>query len=390
MMIIQRDIEPIVKSARRDAPVIIITGPRQSGKTTLAKQCFADKPYVSLEIPHEKEYFENDPVAFLERFPDGAIIDEAQNCPKLFSYIQGIVDIDSRMGLYVLTGSRQFQLMAGVSQSLAGRAEILELLPFSIAESKRMGSEYKQWEESAICGGYPPVFERNRKKWLVNYIKTYIHKDILQLVNIRNYAAFADFIVLCATCTGQPMNYQKLAVSAGVNVKTVHSWLGVMEACCIIRMVRPFFHNYKKRIVRAPKLYFLDTGLLCALLKINNVDALVRSMMKGACFENLIFTEIVKAMNNLDLDGNLHYWRSDDNLEVDFLYEYNSIIIPIEIKSSLTPLSSQANAMKKWIKITTDKYQHPTIIYGGGERLSISGIVYQPWFEADGILRQRI
>ena len=263
-------------------PVIALTGPRQSGKTTLAKAAFADKPYVSLENPDEREFAERDPRRFLQRFAEGAILDEAQRCPALLSWVQGLVDERGRMGDFILTGSAQFDLMSGVTQSLAGRVGRVELLPLSASELAGAGQQPHSLEAMLWQGGYPALYDRDLTPddWFPNYVATYLERDVRQLIAIRDLTQFQRFVRMCAARSGQMLNLTALGADCGVSAVTARDWLSVLEASYLVVRLPPYFRNFGKRLVKTPKLYFLDVGLMAWLLGIR--DAAKHRDARGA------------------------------------------------------------------------------------------------------------
>jgi len=281
---IPRIAEKTVEKLALGYPVVTITGPRQSGKTTLARQVFPDKVYVSLEDPNQREFAEEDPKGFLSNLPDGAVLDEVQRCPALFSWLQGVVDADGRMGLFILTGSQQFGLISGISQSLAGRAARVQLLPFSLAELATVYRPPQSLDQLLYRGSYPPIHDRDVAPvhWYADYVSTYIERDVRQMVNVRDLSTFQRFVRLCAGRNGQLLNLSALSNDCGISQNTAKSWLSVLEASYIVFLLQPHHRNFRKRIVKAPKLYFLDTGLVSWLLGIQNAEQLSIHSMRGA------------------------------------------------------------------------------------------------------------
>ncbi|RME64828.1 MAG: ATP-binding protein, partial [Nitrospirae bacterium] len=307
---IKRHLEPKLIELARTFPVVTVTGPRQSGKTTLVKWAFPEYDYVSLEDPDEREFATEDPRGFLRRFSKGVVFDEVQKTPHLLSYIQGIVDSNPKAGQFILTGSNQFRLLNKISQSLAGRTAILYLLPFSFREilgyppedpctlkTKKINPQGWSLEEVLFKGFYPPIHDRSLPPhaWLSGYHQTYIERDVREVLNIGNLDTFHRFIRLCATRAGQLLNLSSLAVDAGISHTTARTWLSVLQASFILYTLQPHFANFSKRIIKTPKLYFYDTGLLCYLLRIRTPEELMTHPMKGHIFENFIITEFYKA-----------------------------------------------------------------------------------------------
>ena len=337
---IQRHLASRIPGIAAGYPVVVITGPRQAGKTTLAKSVFPDRPYVSLEDPLERASFLADPRAWLARYPDGAILDEIQRIPELPSWLQGIVDADRRLGRWILTGSQQYMVMDRVTQSLAGRVALLELLPFSHAELMAAGVAPTDPAAAIWRGGYPPVHDRpvDPGRWLSDYIATYLERDVRSLSGIRDLNRFAAFVRCCATLTGQQVNLARMAGELGIDAKTARGWLSILEAGYIVRLLPPHHANLGKRIVKHPKLYFLDTGLACRLLAISGPEALRTHPAWGALVETWIIGEAIKSRTGRGLPvGDLFWWRSHGGLEVDLVVEHGQLLVPIEVKSTTSP-----------------------------------------------------
>jgi len=381
---IRRLAETTLKKLAVGYPVITITGPRQSGKTTLARASFPDKDYASLEDPDNREFAEEDPRGFLTRFPDGAVLDEVQRCPELFSWLQGVVDADGRMGLFVLTGSQQFGLLSGVTQSLAGRAGRIQLLPFSLSEITSAGLAPKSLDELLFYGLYPPLHDRHVAPvhWYADYVATYIERDVRQMVNIRDLSTFQRFLRLCAGRHGQLLNLSALANDCGISHNTAKAWLSVLEASYLIHLLQPHHRNFRKRIVKTPKLYFLDSGLAAWLLGIQSEDQLAIHSMRGALFEGWVIQELLKARFNLALVSNLYFWRDNTGNEVDVLLESGERLQPLEIKSGQTVNRDYLTGLRKWNEIAKNNSASidvPYLIYGGTEAQQRVGIEVTPW-----------
>lgn len=316
-------------------PVLAITGPRQSGKTTLARHCRGSLPYVNLEALDTRAHATEDPRGFLNQFPDGAILDEIQHAPGLFSYLQVLVDADPRPGRFILTGSQQFGLRDGIAQSLAGRVGLLELLPFSLAE---IPGASQPLNETLLRGGFPRIVADGipSRLWLADYINTYIERDVRRLLNVRDLSAFQRFLKLCAGRSGQLLNLSALAADTGITHNTAKEWISVLEASYIVFLLPPYHRNFGKRLVKTPKLYFLDTGLAAWLLGATRADELAASMFRGALFENWVLTELLKAHLNRRQPPSLYFWRDSNGHEIDFLVEAGEHLLPIECKSGET------------------------------------------------------
>lgn len=380
-------------------PVVSITGPRQSGKTTLAKWLFRDRAYVSLEDPNEKEFALSDPRGFLRRFTEGIILDEIQRTPELLSYIQGIVDSEDRPGRFILTGSQQFHLMEKVSQTLAGRTAVVNLLPLSLDELR--GQETADpWrldetlsasdippfslQEITFKGFYPRIHDKDLEPqdWLSAYYRTYVERDVRDLANIGNLETFQRFVRLCAARSGQLLNLSSLAVDAGISHTTARSWISILQAGFIIHLLSPHFTNFSKRIVKSPKLYFLDTGLLCYLLRIRNPSELSFHAMRGPIFETFVLAELYKAFSHRGEMPPLYFWRDRTGHEVDAVIDTGSRLIPIEIKSSETVDRSLFNGLRYYLSLGAPAAQNGVLIHAGEGFYRRESCVVRPWFQS--------
>jgi uncharacterized protein len=342
---------------------VAIVGPRQAGKTTLARMSFPNKDYVNLENPDVRRFALEDPRGFLANYPNGAILDEVQRVPDLFSYLQEILDSKTDVGQFILTGSNNFQLQENISQSLAGRLAYLYLLPFSLEEwalDKTKLIHERIWE-----GSYPPVLDQNINpaKWFQNYIRTYVERDVRQLTNVTNLNDFELFIRLCAGRTGQLLNKQSLSVEIGVDGKTISSWLSILEQSFVLFRLQPHHRNFNKRLVKTPKLYFYDTGLVCALLGIQSPLQLRTHPLYGSIFESFVVSELAKERFNEGLPKNLFFWRDNTGHEIDILMDFGTRLHPLEIKSGQTINSSFFKGLNYWEKLTGQSAG--TIIYSG-------------------------
>lgn len=362
-------------------PVLAITGPRQSGKTTMARALFADKPYVSLEDPEERSFADTDPRGFLARFPHGAVLDEAQRCPGLFSYLQGVVDERQRLGEFIITGSQQFGLMSNIAQSLAGRAGLLQLLPFSLAELKEGGMLPATLDAAMLQGSYPPLYDRPVMPgdWFPNYVATYLERDVRQLLAVRDLSLFQRFLKMCAARSGQLLNLSALAADCGISHVTAREWMTVLEASYIVYLLRPHHRNFGKRLVKMPKLYFLDTGLMAYLLGIRDTGTLSTHASRGALFETLVVSEWVKRQFNAGQVAELYFWRDSAGHEVDLLIPHGSRFMPVEIKSGSTFSSDWTAALRKLSALFGDAALSPGIVYGGEGRYEREGCHVAGW-----------
>lgn len=350
----------------RGFPAVVVTGPRQSGKTTLVRATFPDRPYVSLEAPDEREAATDDPRGFLARFPDGAVLDEVQRCPELLSYLQGVLDRDGRMGLYVLTGSQQLGLLSQVTQSLAGRAGVLELLPFSLAELQAADQAPDMLEALLWRGLYPPIYDRpvEPNAWAASYVRTYLERDVRQLVNVRDLSTFQRFVRMCAARSGQLVNLSGLANDCGVTHNTARAWLSVLEAGYVTFMLRPHHQNFTKRLIKTPKLYFWDVGVAAWLLGIRDASALATHAMRGPLFETWVVTELAKAFAHRGEPPPLTFWRDRAGHEVDVLIERGQTVIPVEIKSGRTVTRDQLAGLTWFSELAGAAATGPALLCG--------------------------
>lgn len=346
---IDREMKAVIMDYSEQFRAVMVVGPRQSGKTTLVQTAFPDKPYVSLENLDERTLADSDPRAFLARFPDGAILDEIQRVPSLLNYLQEILDRTDKDGLFILTGSNNILLQESVSQSLAGRIGILDLLPLSYRELAATTHE-PSLEQLIFQGAYPEIYDRQRKPetWYPSYIRTYVERDVRQIKNIENTALFTKFLRLCAGRTGQLVNLNALSNECGIDVRTAGSWLSVLESTYIVQLLQPFHQNFNKRITKSPKLYFIDTGLACSLLGIRHVDELELSHFKGALVENFIIMELTKNGLNSGVRPSQYFWREKNGVEVDVIVDSATSFTPIEIKSAQTFSKDFLKNLKKF------------------------------------------
>ncbi len=366
-MKIQRDIKDKILEYLKYYPVITVTGPRQSGKTTLCKMLFPHKPYVSLENISTREFASNDPKGFLAKYSDGAVLDEIQRAPDLISYIQTLVDERDETGMFILTGSHQFELMKNISQSLAGRTAIVRLLPFTFDEAYSKKSA-KGINETMFRGFFPRIFDKKipPMEAMSSYVSTYLERDLKVLINVKDLSNFQRFLKLCAGRTGQILNLSSLANDCGVSHNTIKSWISVLEASFIIKLTQPYYKNFNKRLVKSPKLCFLDTALVCFLLGIENHRQLESHPLRGAIFETYVLGELLKKRFNKGLQDNIYYFRDNTGNEVDFVLDSGQKIDIIEVKSGQTINSSFFKSLDFLEKISTvDVKRH--LVYTGRE-----------------------
>ncbi len=347
--------------------IVNLTGPRQSGKTTLVRSVFTEKSYVSLENPDMRRFALEDTRGFLNTYKNGAIFGEIQRVPELFSYLQEIVDSSYEKGKYILTGSNNYLLQQSISQSLAGRIGSMTLFPFSLEEL----NEYEVPEsddELMFKGFYPPVYNQQIpiSDWAQNYIRTYIEKDVRQIKNISNLFVFERFMSLVAGRCGQELNYSSLSVEAGVDIKTIQSWIGILESSYIVYLLKPHYKNFNKTIVKRPKLYFYDTSLAFSLLRIHNVNQLQTHYLRGALFENMLVSEFMKQYANLGLLPGIYYWRDKTGHEIDVIIDVEGKLFPIVIKSGKTINNDFFKNLKYWSKLSGIK--NSALIYAGNQK----------------------
>lgn len=359
---IYREAEKELQLLSAQFKAVAVTGPRQSGKTTLVKKVFKEKAYVNLENPDLRQFAREDPRGFLSNYPDGAILDEVQRVPELFSYLQQILDEKEQNGLFILTGSNNFLLNSNISQSLAGRVGYLFLLPLDIGEINPGANMSNQL---IFKGGYPEIYQKDidPKKYYDNYIRTYVERDVRLLKNITDLYTFERFLRLCAGRTGQLLNMSSLAADVGVDVKTIGSWLGVLEASFIAFRLYPYHENYNKRIVKMPKLYFYDTGLASALMGIEDVSQLTIHPLRGGLFENLVVVDFLKRLYNNGKQNNLYFWRDNIGNEVDLLIKKGANRYPVEIKSAQTISDEFFKGIRYWNKLTNTEGGY--LVYAG-------------------------
>lgn len=378
---IKRSVENILPSLCSGYPVITITGPRQSGKTTLAKSFFSSKPYVSFENPDVREEAAADPRSFLARYESGAVFDEVQRFPDLLSYLQQMVDEGPKTCRFVLTGSQQFGLRSGITQSLAGRTALIHLLPFSFDELYSKKKKIPSLEEFLFTGLYPPVHDRNLdpQRWYGDYVQTYVERDVRLLLKIRDLSQFQLFLKMCAARTGSLINLTQTASDCGITHNTAREWISILEASYIIFRISPYFNNLGKRLVKTPKLYFHDTGLAAWLLGIKSPGQLSIHPSRGTLFESFVASELVKHSFNNGTLPSLYFWRDRSGNKVDFLIDQGTSITPCEIKSGRTVAADWFTGLKKWKALAGKKAGRGVLVYGGDDGYSREGITVTSW-----------
>lgn len=371
-------------------PVLALTGPRQSGKTTLARHVFSNKPYRTLEDIETRRLALADPRAFLAQFPNGAVLDEIQRAPELLSYLQGVVDQRGIMGDFIITGSQQFGLLESISQSLAGRVGLVELLPLSLAEiTAHTDLSQLELNELMFKGGYPALYDRRRRSvniesiqpadWHRAYLSTYIERDVRQVLGVRDLANFGRFILMCAARSGQLLNIQSLGSDCGISTSAARQWLSVLEASYVIRLLQPWHENFGKRLVKMPKLYFLDSGLLCHLLRVESPLGLATHAMRGAIFETWVLTETLKHRFNQGLSADVYFWRDNHGTEVDLLYPHQDLLHPVEIKSGTTFTTDWLSGCERFRRYAGARSAQGVVVYGGESSFGVLGSQVMSW-----------
>lgn len=385
---IARHAADTVRRLAKGFPVLCVTGPRQSGKTTLAKACFPDQPYLSLEDPDIARLAREDPRGLLSAYRDGLILDEAQAVPEIFAYLKTAVDADPRPGKYIVTGSQQFGLLAGVTESLAGRAAFLTLLPFSAAELKAAGRLPDDPFQAMIKGFYPPVYDRELSPydWYTNYIASYVERDVRSILNVKDLGQFQTFVKMCASRVGQLLNLSALALDCGLTHNTARSWLSVLETSGIVYLLKPYHRNFGKRLVKSPKLYFLDPGLAARLLGIKTAEELFIHPNRGGLFECFVVAELLKARYSTGSDPGIYFWRDNVGTEVDIVYEDGQELKAVEIKSGKTFAPEFASGLESWMRYSGAKAEECSVVYGGERALSWKGISFVPWHDLNKLI----
>ncbi|HMQ63168.1 MAG TPA: ATP-binding protein [Flavilitoribacter sp.] len=386
-MFVHRKIEGRIREMCGKFPIISLTGPRQSGKTTLLRELFPEYRYISLENPDLHDFALEDPRRFLATYDQYVIFDEAQRVPHLFNYLQGKVDEDRITGQYILSGSQNYLLMERITQSLAGRVALFKLFPFSYAELRSSKLMPDSVEQAIFQGFYPRIYDQdlNPGDFYPNYLETYVQRDVQQLTAVQDLRLFRNFIRLCAGRIGQPLNYQTLASDTGISSVTAKAWVGILEASHVIFLLPPYFRNFAKRISKTPKLYFYDVGFAANLLKVSSPDDLIAHFARGNLFENLIIAEILKQRYQTEWSPELYYWRESNGREIDLLAERNGKIVAAEIKSSSTLNSSFFENLLFFKKYTAEMPVESYLLYGGEDRQDRSAAFVRGWNDLEGI-----
>lgn len=395
---IPRTLTKKLRAVSAQFPVVTVTGPRQSGKTTLVRNTFKRYAYVSLELPDQRAFALEDPRGFLAQFDGPVILDEAQRAPDLFSYIQGVADEQNRPGQFILTGSQNFLLLQKISQSLAGRCAVLHLLPFSMAELfgrppmplEKVGKAIPpsaappghRLMELLFSGLYPRIHDKKLPPgdWLGHYYQTYLERDVRSVLNVGDLEAFSRFVRLCAGRNGQLLNLSSLASDCGITHTTARRWISVLEASFLIVLLRPHHHNFGKRLIKSPKLYFLDTGLLCFLLQIQRARDLHHHAARGPIFESLVLSELYKNYVHQGKPPMLSFWRDTGGHEIDFLIDQGNRLVPVEAKSAQTVAGDFFEGIAYWRDLRRQPQGPAALVYGGHQAFIRNGVAVTPWF----------
>jgi uncharacterized protein len=384
---IQRDLHSVLKRASKNSSVISVTGPRQSGKTTLVRAAFPDFQYINFEDLSIREFAVGDPLSFLKTYGNNIIFDEIQHVPELFSYIQVATDENKDMR-FILTGSQNLLLHSKISQSLSGRVALFTLLPFSIHELEHTSYARKDYEDFFLTGFYPRIFDEEREptKWLSDYVQTYLERDVRQISNITDLHSFQQFLKLCAGHVGQTINFSSFGNALGISYHTAQNWLSVLEASYIVFRLYPFHRNFKKRLVKTPKLYFYDTGLASFLLGLKTKEQIRQHFAKGMLFENLIIAELYKSQYNEGSRPDFYFWRDSIGNEVDLIIDQGILQKAVEIKSSRTINNDFFRGLEYWSKLSGSEQANMFLVYGGNARQNRSLGTVVNWNQCSEII----
>lgn len=401
---LKRDLYPILTRFATQMPILTVMGPRQSGKTTLVRAAFPRKAYVSLELPEERSLAVSDPVGFLARFPGGAILDEVQRAPDLLSYLQVDVDREDQPGRWILTGSQNLLLMQRVSQSLAGRTSLHTLMPFSLTELRGRpapdvtrldapgagapapAQEPQDPWRTLWTGFYPRIHDKGLepRPWLADYHRTYVERDLRDLLRVMDIDGFERFVRLVAARTGQELNLSSLATDAGISQTTAGQWLTALRTSYLVALLQPYHENFRKRLRKRPKLHFLDTGLVCYLLDIRSPEILRGHPLRGAIFESFVVSELFKAFTNAGEEAPLYHWRDATGHEIDVIIDLGDRRLPVEVKSGMTVAEDALDGLAWWTSIPSNPTTTGVLVHGGPASHSRRGFRVRPWWIWEG------
>ena len=386
-MNIKRAIKKEIDKLCKKYPVIAVTGPRQSGKTTFLKEEFSDYRYVNLENPEIRNFAENDTKNFLKEYDKFVIIDEVQRVPVLFSYLQAKVDEDKIMGQYIISGSQNFHLMQNISQSLAGRVALFKLFPLDFSEMKSENLLDENYAVNLQRGFYPAIFDREipSKTFYSNYIQTYVERDLSEIINVKDLKTFRNFVSLCASRVGQLLNLNSLANECGISQPTAKSWISVLESSYILFLLQPYHSNLNKRITKSPKLYFYDTGLLSFLLKIHDPKNLLLHPQKGSLFENFVVAEFIKNNYHQNLLRDFWFWRDVQGHEVDMIWQDDFLLNLVEIKASETIMTDMFKGLSYYENLDKESVKTKTLIHTGNFTQERSLGKVETWWNIDEV-----
>ncbi len=382
---ITRDISAELLRAAAEYPVVTILGPRQSGKTTLARMTFPDRPYFSLEDPDVRVAAEADPRGFLGQMDAGGILDEIQRLPVLLSYLQGMVDKDKRRGRFILTGSHQPHLHEAISQSLAGRTAMLTLWPFSLHELQHYAPRHDPFD-LVVRGCFPRLHEENLdpRRFYNSYLQTYLERDVRAMIQLRDLAQFQKFITLLAGRVGQVVNLTALGNDVGLSATTIRSWLSVLKASYVVFELPPFFENVRKRVVKSPKIFFTDVGLAAFLLGIHTPEQAYRDPLRGSLYENLVIADIVKGALNMGVRPEIYFFRDSHGNEIDLLIREKGVFTPIEIKSAATFSKDFLKGLESFQNLAIKRVSAGAVLYNGEQSFNVQGVrIFNPFLRED-------